>query len=320
MSKSLGNVIAPQEIIKNFGAEILRIWVSAEDYRDDIRISKEILNRLTEAYRKIRNTCRFLLGNLADFDRKDYSDRLQEIDRWAMSRLQGLVAKVSRAYEKFDFHEVFHAVHNFCVVDMSAIYLDILKDRLYTAKADAIERRASQWVLSEVLSVLTRLMAPVLSFTSEEVWGYITAGGNDSVFFERFPEVDERFVDAELEERWKRLLTLRDEVNKALEIKRAEKFIGNPLEARVSLYLPEEFRQLAESYASFLPMFFLVSSVTISEDFPPESHHGAVIKGLGVLVERASGNKCQRCWNWSESVGSFSDIPEVCDRCYNAIT
>jgi isoleucyl-tRNA synthetase len=327
MSKSLGNVIAPQEIIKNFGAEILRIWVSAEDYRDDIRISKEILSRLTEAYRKIRNTCRFLLGNLADFDRKDYSDRLQEIDRWAMSRLQGLVAKVSRAYEKFDFHEVFHAVHNFCVVDMSSIYLEILKDRLYTAKADAVERRASQWVLSEVLSVLTRLMAPVLSFTSEEVWGYITAGvkgqgagGNDSVFFERFPEVDERFVDAELEERWKRLLTLRDEVNKALEIKRAEKFIGNPLEAKVSLYLPGEFRQLAECYAWFLPMFFLVSAVTISEDVLPESHQGAVIKGLGVLVERASGNKCQRCWNWSESVGAFIDIPEVCDRCYNAIT
>jgi isoleucyl-tRNA synthetase len=327
MSKSLGNVIAPQEIIKNFGAEILRIWVSAEDYRDDIRISREILSRLTEAYRKIRNTCRFFLGNISDFDSLDYSDRLQEIDRWAMSRLQGLVSRVSRAYENFEFHEVFHAIHNFCVVDMSSIYLDILKDRLYTAKKDSVERRASQWVLSEILSALTRLMAPVLSFTAEEVWGYIAKQQSDvksqqpeaSVFLSVFPEVDERFIDAELEERWKKLLTLRDEVNKALEIKRAEKFIGNPLEAGVKLYLPDEYRQLAGAYASFLPMFFLVSSVRISDDPLPEAYNGSVIRGLEVLVERAAGNKCQRCWNWSESVGSFSDMPEVCDRCHAVV-
>ncbi|MBI5075280.1 MAG: isoleucine--tRNA ligase [Nitrospirae bacterium] len=327
MSKSQGNVIAPQEIIKNFGAEILRIWVSAEDYRDDIRISKEILNRLTEAYRKIRNTSKFLLSNLFDFDRQDHSGQLQEIDRWALCRLQGLIARVTKAYENFEFHEVFHAIHNFCVVDMSSIYLDILKDRLYTAKADAVERRASQWVLAEVLSVLTRLMAPVLTFTAEEVWGYITKQNTavssqqsaGSVFIASFPEVDERFVDAELDERWKRLLTLRDEVNKALEIKRAEKFIGNSLEAKVRLYLPSEYRQLAEQYAAFLPMFFLVSAVTLSGDVLSEAHEGTVIKGLYVLVERSAGSKCQRCWNWSESVGTFSDIPEVCDRCYDAV-
>ena len=326
MSKSQGNVIAPQEIIKNFGAEILRIWVSAEDYRDDIRISKEILNRLTEAYRKIRNTSKFLLSNLFDFDYQDYSGRLQEIDRWAICRLQSLIAKVTRAYENYEFHEVFHSIHNFCVVDMSSIYLDILKDRLYTAKADAVERRASQWVLAEVLSVLTRLMAPVLTFTAEEVWGYIPAKGkgqvaeeHNSVFFASFPEVDERFVDAELDERWKRLLTLRDEVNKALEIKRAEKFIGNSLEAKVRLYLPAEYRQLAEQYAAFLPMFFLVSSVALNDDVLPEAHDGTVIKGLQVLVERSAGSKCQRCWNWSESVGTFTDIPEVCGRCYDAV-
>lgn len=327
MSKSQGNVIAPQEIIKNYGAEILRIWVSAEDYRDDIRISKEILNRLTEAYRKIRNTSKFLLSNLFDFDHQDYSGQLQEIDRWAICRLQGLIAKVTKAYEDFAFHEVFHSIHNFCVVDMSSIYLDILKDRLYTAKADAIERRASQWVISEVLSVLTRLMAPVLTFTAEEVWGYIAKQQSaissqqsaGSVFFASFPEVDERFINAELDERWKRLLILRDEVNKALEIKRAEKFIGNSLEAKVTLYLPDEYRQLAEQYAGFLPMFFLVSAVTLSDDALLESHVGTVIKGLNVLVERSAGNKCQRCWNWSESVGIFRDIPEVCDRCYDSV-
>ena len=327
MSKSQGNVIAPQEIIKNFGAEILRIWVSAEDYRDDIRISKEILNRLTEAYRKIRNTSKFLLSNLFDFDYQDHSGHLQEIDRWALCRLQSLITKVTRAYENFAFHEVFHSIHNFCVVDMSSIYLDILKDRLYTARADSVERRASQWVISEVLSVLTRLMAPVLTFTAEEIWGYIikqNAGDRsqkavDSVFFASFPEVDERFVDAELDERWKRLLILRDEVNKALEIKRAEKFIGNSLEASVRLYLPAEFRQLAEQYSAFLPMFFLVSAVTLSDGVLLESHEGTVIRGLNVLVERSGGSKCQRCWNWAESVGTFSDIPEVCNKCYNVV-
>ena len=331
MSKSLGNVIAPQEIIKNFGAEILRIWVSAEDYKDDIRISKEILNRLTEAYRKIRNTCRFLLGNTSDFDHRDYSDSLQEIDRWAMSRLQGLIRKVTNSYENYDFHEVFHAIHNFCVVDMSSIYLDILKDRLYTAKADSAERRASQWVLFEVLSVLTRLMAPVLSFTSEEVWGYVvreSAQGKDmnaeeSVFFSSFPEVQVRFQDNELEERWKRLLSLRNEVNKALELKRAEKFIGNSLEAKVRIFLPEEYRPLAESYIDFLPTFFLVSTLELTRESLADAYEGAYegtdIQGLQVLVEKASGSKCQRCWNWSESVGSFVESPDLCGKCYSVL-
>ncbi len=333
MSKSLGNVIAPQEIIKAYGAEILRMWVSAEDYKDDMRISKEILNRLTEAYRKIRNTCRFLMGNVYDFDGEDYSDRLQEIDRWAMQRLQSLIARVTKAYENFDFHEVFHAIHNFCVVDMSSIYLDILKDRLYTAKADSVERRASQWVLARILHSLTKLMAPVLSFTAEEVWGYIRdakgknqqvedekARSGESVFLSKFPEVDERFVDAELEKRWKDLLQLRDEVNKALEIKRGEKFIGNSLEARVTLHLPEKLKTLCGGYRDFLPSFFLVSEVKISEEQISSPYDSGEVKGLQVLVERAAGHKCQRCWNWSVKVGTFADEPELCDRCHRVVT
>lgn len=327
MSKSLGNVIAPQEIIKGYGGEILRIWVSAEDYRDDIRISKEILNRLTEAYRKIRNTCRFLLGNTSDFDGGDYSDRLQEIDRWAMNSLQKLVRKVTRAYDNFDFHEVFHALHNFCVVDMSSIYLDILKDRLYTAKTASVERRASQWVLTEVLSTLTRLMAPVLSFTAEEVWSYITRSSfapqteaPESVFLSSFPLVNEAFVDGELEARWQKLLELRDDVNKALEMKRAEKFIGNPLEARVVLHLPGSHAELGEAYRDFLPAFFLVSGVTLSPEQLAGAHEGSTVAGLQVLVERAGGSKCQRCWNWSEKVGTFPDEPELCDRCHAVVT
>lgn len=331
MSKSIGNVIAPQEIIKGYGAEILRIWVSSEDYRDDIRISKEILSRLTDAYRKIRNTCRFLLGNLYDFDNKDYSDKLQDIDRWAMNRLQALIRKTARAYENYDFHEVFHSIHNFCVVDMSSFYFDVLKDRLYTARADSNERRASQWVLSEILSTLTRLMAPVLSFTAEEVWGYILnsrskiqnskfkSENQESVFFSAFPEVREEFIDSEFEEKWRDLLELRDEINKALEIKRAEKFIGNSLEAKVRLYLPEKYISLCQSYADFLPAFLLVSEVEISKERFAASYEGSKIQGLQVTVERASGNKCQRCWNWSESVGRFEDSPDVCEKCYKVI-
>lgn len=321
MSKSLGNVIAPQEIIKNFGAEILRIWVSAEDYRDDIRISKEILSRLTEAYRKIRNTCRFLLGNLSDFDHKDYSSRLQEIDRWAMHRLQVLVGKVTKAYENCDFHEVFHAIHNFCVVDMSSIYLDILKDRLYTAKTDSTERRASQWVLSEVLSALTGLMAPVLSFTADEVWKHISGERKtgESVFLSSFPEANEAFLDPELDARWKKLLEIRDEVNKALEIKRADKFIGNSLEARVMVHLPDEYRTIAESYSDFLPFFFLVSEAVLSKDSLISHYEGLNIKGMQVSVERAHGKKCLRCWNWSESVGTFAESPDLCERCLSAV-
>ncbi len=324
MSKSLGNVIAPQEIIKGFGAEILRIWVSAEDYKDDIRISKEILNRLTEAYRKIRNTCRFLIGNLHDFDDADYSGALGEIDRWAMHRLQSLISRVTKAYENFDFHEAFHSVHNFCVVDMSSIYLDILKDRLYTARSGSSERRASQWVLSEILSALTRLMAPILSFTAEEVWGYVKKKPVDapaeSVFFAAFPEVREAFVDNDLEQKWQKLLEVRDEVNKALEIKRAEKFIGNSLEAKVRLHLPEKLRSLVVPYSSFLPAFFLVSQAEISDEMLTGAYESANIEGLQVSVERASGSKCQRCWNWSERVGTFHDEPDLCERCYPVIT
>jgi isoleucyl-tRNA synthetase len=326
MSKSLGNVIAPQEIIKAHGAEILRIWVSAEDYRDDIRISKEILNRLTEAYRKIRNTCRFLLSNLYDFDGNDYSRDLQEIDRWAMHRLQVLIRKVTKAYENFEFHEVFHSIHNFCVIDMSSIYLDILKDRLYTAKAGSVERRASQWVFSEMLSTLTKLMAPVLSFTSEEVWSHIMKQGyigpaqrTDSVFLSGFPSVSEELLDEELDKRWKDLLLLRDEVNKALEIKRAEKFIGNSLEAKVILNLPGQYRDLFDTYKDFLPGFFLVSAVEVRPDKLADACEGELIEGLRVRVERAPGGKCQRCWNWSTRVGSFSDEPEICEKCYKVV-
>jgi len=322
MSKSLGNVVVPQEVIKANGAEILRLWVSAEDYTEDVRISKEILDRLTEAYRKIRNTCRFLLGNLSGFDNSDYSSALLEIDRWAMSRLQTLTETVTTAYENFNFHEVYHALYNFCVVDMSSFYLDVLKDRLYTFKAGARDRRAAQWVLSQILSTMTRLMAPVLSFTAEEIWQSMKQRAEvteESVLLAIFPEVDERYHDQELEKRWGDLFMLRNEVNKALEMKRTERFIGNSLEAKVTLYLPEKYKTLISEYRTFLPTFFIVSAVEVADKSPDGSYKSKEIEGLEVKVDKAAGSKCQRCWNWSETVGRFKKAPEICERCYKVI-
>ncbi|MFA4829597.1 MAG: isoleucine--tRNA ligase [Thermodesulfovibrionales bacterium] len=319
MSKSLGNVVAPQEIIKTSGAEILRLWVSAEDYRDDIRISKEIIDRLTEAYRKIRNTARFLLGNLHDFDEKDYSKDLLEIDRWAMSRLQQLIKKISSAYENYVFHEVYHLLHNFCIVDMSSFYLDILKDRLYTFKPDSKERRAAQWVLNNILVTMTKLMSPVISFTAEEIWKNIAGDREESVFLSAFPAADDKFLDTALEEKWEKFITIRTEVNKALEIKRQNKFIGNALEAKIMIYLPENEFNLLSGYKEFLPTLFIVSGA----DIKPASgkvdgaYESEDIKGMSVIVEKAEGGKCERCWNWSASVGTLSDAPELCLRCYN---
>ncbi len=319
MSKSLGNVIAPEDIIKTHGAEIIRLWVSAEDYREDMRLSEEIITRLVEAYRKIRNTARFLLGNLYDFDMKDYRAYLLEIDRWAMSRLQGLITKVTEAYERFEFHEVFHSIYRFCINDMSAFYLDILKDRLYTFKKDSPERRAAQWVLYNILSGMTRLLAPVLSFTAEEIWSHMPGEKTESVFLSDFPEPQKEFLDEALEERWKTLISIRDEVNKALEIKRKERFIGNSLEAKVILYTVEEYYKLLSGYRDFLPYLFIVSQVELRSDKEKGFFVSTEIEGLSIDIERAEGKKCERCWNWSPHVGRFSEHPLICERCYNVL-
>lgn len=329
MSKSLGNVIAPQEVIRSNGAEILRLWVSAEDYRDDVRISKEILDRLTEAYRKIRNTCRFLLGNVFDFDGDDYSAHLSGIDRWAMSRLQTFTGKVISAYENFDFHEVFHSIYNFCVVDMSSFYLDVLKDRLYTFRTDSTERRAAQWVLNRILSSMTRLMAPILSFTAEEVWQSLRAGHHvkesgqyeieESVFLSSFPAPDAAFLNPELESKWESLFALRNEVNKAIEIKRSERFLGNSLEAKVTLRLPDKYKFLPAQDRDFMPTFFIVSAVEVTGEGLEDAYRSSEIEGLEIKIERAPGAKCLRCWNWSTTVGTFQDKSDICERCYNVV-
>jgi isoleucyl-tRNA synthetase len=322
-SKSLGNVIAPEQIIKSHGAEVLRLWVAAEDYRDDIRISPEILSRLTEAYRRVRNTARFLLGNLHDFDPKadgvEYS-RLPEIDRFALHRLQGLVARLRRAYERFEFHAVYHGLHNFCVVDMSSFYLDVLKDRLYTSPARSEARRCAQTVLYEVLQGLVRVMAPVLSFTAEEVWGYLPGEKEASVHLAALPEVREEFLDDALAERWNKLLEVRSEVLKPLEAARKEKVIGHPLEAEVVIYPGEPLVGLLAPYEAQLATLFIVSQAALSTDEPPATaYRSELLPQLAVEVRKAAGAKCERCWMRLPSVGEAPEAPGLCARCRDAL-
>src|SRR5207244_4292056 len=248
MSKSVGNVVAPDELLPKYGAEVLRLSVADEDYTEDIRLSSEILDRLADAYRRIRNTYRFLLGNLADFDparHRQSSARLDEVDRWVLDRLARLVDRVVRAYEEYQFHTVFHSVHNFCAVDLSAQYLDIIKDRLYTSAADDPRRRAAQTTCHEVLNALIRLLAPILTFTAEEAWRHVPSSRGESVHLERFPEVPLEWLDDGLKAEWDRLLEVRREVSKALEGARAQKLIGSGLEASVRLAsAPEDIPDL----------------------------------------------------------------------------
>ncbi len=322
MSKSAGNVIAPQDVIKQSGAEILRLWVAAQDYREDLRISQEILNHLIEAYRKIRNTCRFLLSNLYDFDPAQHRvpyEQLPELDRWALGRLGELIPRVARAYEEFEFHTIFHALNNFCAVDLSAVYLDILKDRLYTFRKDSPLRRGSQTVLFDVLVVLTKLMAPILSFTAEEIWRMLPEAarreaGADSVHLASFPEAHPKWKDEALAQRWERLLEIRTRVQAELELRRREKIIGASLEARVILQANPDAYSLLKKYEQDLPTLFIVSQVEVEE-----VHHLPQQSDVSVTVVKAEGEKCERCWNYRPAVGTFPDHRTLCDRCVEAI-
>ncbi len=321
MSKSAGTGVAPQEVIDQYGAEVLRLWVSAADYRDDVRISKEILTHLAEAYRRIRNTSKYLLSNLSDFnpDTDKVADRdLLEIDRWALHRLQKLVQRVEKAYDEFEFHVVFHSLHNFCAVDMSAFYLDILKDRLYTAKTVSIERRSGQTAMHAILSAMVRLMAPVLSFTADEVWSYMREGATTkSVFLNEFPKAEPKYLDDALEDRWNKLLAVRGEAAKVLEALRRDKKIGHSLDAGIWLYATPELYDLLNSYKKDLAFIFIVSSVNIARaaDAPGDAYASDVIKELRITAGPAKGAKCGRCWMYSETVGTVAEHPEVCGRC-----
>ena len=324
MSKSLGNVILPDEVIKRYGAEILRLWVAAEDYRDDIRISEEILSRLSDAYRRIRNTCRFLLGNLYDFDpRKDRvpDSQLHDLDRWILLRLQKLIARLREAYTNFEFHVVYHGIQNFCTVDLSALYLDIIKDRLYTSPASSPQRRAAQTTLYKILDSLVRLMATILSFTAEEVWDHIPGAKEraQSVHFALFPEAEPQYLDAKLEERFELLLKVRTEVSRILEAARQGKVIGNSLEASVTLNAPEKLLAFLRENEPLLKDFFIVSEVILTPTVPPGAQQSKEMEGLHILASRSAGQKCQRCWMYDSKVGQSAAHPSVCPRCLAAL-
>jgi isoleucyl-tRNA synthetase len=321
MSKSEGNTVGLEDLIPKYGAEVLRLWVAAEDYTEDIRLSGEILERLADAYRRLRNTCRFLLGNLGDFDpgrhRQPYA-ALDEVDRFVLDRLARLVDRVGRAYEEYQFHTVFHSVHNFCAVDLSALYLDVIKDRLYTSAPDDPRRRAAQTACHDILSALLRLLAPILSFTAEEAWRHLPGSRAESVHLERFPEVPLEWLDDTLEAEWKRLLEVRREIAKALETARARGLIGSGLEAAVTVVrAPEDLPELLGRKRGLLPTLLIVSQVSLE----PASERAAVhyesqeIPGLVIGVDHARGAKCARCWMWTEGVGADAEHPTLCERC-----
>ncbi len=318
MSKSKGNVVAPQKIVATHGADILRLWVSAEDYREDMRISREILERAVEAYRRIRNTARFLLGNLADFDPgRDAVPQAQllELDRFVLDRLQGFVARCVRAYDAFEFHTVYHALNNFCSVDLSAIYLDVVKDRLYCEGARSTLRRSAQTALYAILDALVRVMAPILPFTAEEIWSYMPADATRpaSVHLADFPRPDPELVDAALAADWERLLDVRAAVTKALEALRQRGEIGHSLEASVRLGAADGLGTLLESRRTLLPEILIVSQVEL---LPSGALAGeSTLPGLAIEAARAGGQKCARCWNWRLDVGSDPRFPTVCGRC-----
>lgn len=315
MSKSLGNVIEPEQIIKQHGAEILRLWVAMLNYKEDARFGQEILQRLVEAYRKIRNTWRFLLGNLFDFNPTTDlvpPGELHWLDRWILERGRQVASRVIEAYDEYEFHIVFHSLYNFFTVDLSAFYLDVIKDRMYCSGARSPERRSGQTAIFQVLNNTLRLMAPILPFTCEEAWEVMPdyPGKEESVHLCTFPEEKEAWLAEDKVKKIERLLQIRAEVQKELEKARETKLVGNSLEAQLIIESPlEDFDLLAE-FRPDLPMIFIVSAVRV------EPSAGSELK---IRVEKAEGEKCERCWNYSTSVGQSSDYPRVCARCLEVL-
>ncbi len=320
LSKSLGNFVEPQELINQYGAEVVRLWVASVEFTDDVIISDTILARLSEAYRKLRNTFRYALGNLSDFDPAADgvpAAELPELDQWILVRTEQLVRDCRRWYDELSFHRVYRAVYDFATIDLSSIYFDVLKDRLYTSATRSHARRSAQAALWRITWALVRLMAPLLSFTTEEVWDNLRKpeGAPDSVHLALFPEPEELTEGLPEEARgrtanWERLMPVRDAVLKSLESARQEKHIGAPLEARVRLRANGDLYPLLEEYGRELPGLFIVSQVEVERKPGGE---------LDIEVERAAGAKCERCWKYTSDVGSNAAYPTVCAACAEAV-
>ncbi len=322
MHKSLGNGVAPNEVTDVYGADILRLWAASSDYHSDVRISKEILKQLSDTYKKIRNTARYILGNLCNGEGFNPEtdcvavNELHEIDKWALIKLNALIDKVKAAYDAFDFHIVVSSIHNFCITDMSNFYLDIIKDRLYCTGEKSVDRRAAQTAMYKILSALARMLAPILSFTAEEIWKYIPHTASDdtrSICMNDMPEKIDVTADESFTEKWNTIYQLRSDVTKALEAKRQNKFIGAPLEAKVIIHAAANYETF-NSFKDILEKVFIVSAVEVAADGTGE-YGSDNFEGVTYDVERASGDKCERCWAYSETVGTNAEHPTLCARC-----
>lgn len=322
MHKSLGNSVAPEEMIVRYGADLVRLWVASSDYRVDVRASDAIFKQLSDAYRKIRNTARFLLADLYDFNPDTDAvpmEQLLDIDKWVVSGMNDLVRDARRAYDDYEFHIIYHDVNNFCTVDLSKLYIDITKDRVYAEGAASRERRSAQTAMYYVVHALTRLIAPLLAFTAEEIWQAIPKRAGDnavSVFLNDLPAFDEALTFPEVRERYDRLFLLREPVMKALELARAEKKIGKSLDAKVTVYAPDkENFALLDAFRAELPTLFIVSQVDLENAAAPAGTHLDAGDTVGVYVESAEGEKCERCWNYTKEPFRDGGDGCLCPRC-----
>ncbi|MDR0861816.1 MAG: isoleucine--tRNA ligase [Oscillospiraceae bacterium] len=327
MHKSAGNSVSPDEVIKDYGADILRLWVASTDYRADVRISKDILKQLSDIYLKIRNTARYILGNLEKFDpneRVPFAE-MEPIDRWAVSKLNALVARVRAAYDTYEYHTTYHGIHNFCAVDLSNFYLDVIKDRLYCDERNGHSRRSAQSAIYLILDALTRMLAPLLAFTAEEIWAEMPhhkEADARSVLYNDMPSYEPALAltDAEAA-RWEKLLTLRTEANKALEVARADKVIGKPLEAEVTLYIsPSELEKYKDALTEPLAPLFIVSRVDIAPLSPEAFASSGGMRELTFSVRASEQPKCARCWTHNEHIGEHAEHPALCPRCVDVVT
>lgn len=319
MSKSLGNGISPQDVIKEYGADILRLWVLSSDYQSDVSLSKDILKQITEVYRKLRNTARYILGNTSDFDpNKDMVEyeKLEEIDKYALLKLNDLIEKCTNSYEKYDFHEAYQAINVFCVTDMSSFYLDIIKDRLYTSKPESIERRAAQTTMYIILNALVKMLAPLTSFTAEEIWKYMPKQKDEdveSVMLTNYPKTNSQYNNKELREKWDKIVKIKEIASKKLEEARAEKVIGHSLNAKVVLYAEEDVYKFIKENAELLKLVLIVSGLEVEENQRSNEEK------IGVKIELAEGEKCERCWMYSTTVGEDKENPTICHKCSEAL-
>ncbi len=326
MSKSLGNAMVPKEICEKWGADLLRLWVASQDYHADVRMSEAVMKQLAEAYRKLRNTFRYILGNLDGFDpeRDAVADaEMDELDRWMLEKTSELTAQCRVWYESFEFHRVFHALHEFAVVSLSAFYFNVLKDRLYISARRSRARRSAQTAIWRIGSALARLAAPILVFTAEEVWKQLPRHPDDpeSVHMAEFPaEADlNTGLDPSVDANWELLVKVRNEVLKALEPHRKAKTISGSLEACVTLRVDDELANLLQAYAGILPALFIVSQVQLGGEAGDGEFQSETLPELKVAVEKAAGAKCERCWNYSTRVGASADYPTICERCIAAL-